>query len=137
MRVTFCGHKDINITKVSAPLRACIESLIQEGATEFYLGGYGGFDVLAARTIKDLKKEHPDVRSYLIIPYLEREYDLTLYDGSIFPPLENTPLRFAISRRNEWMVRESDVVVAYVTHDWGGAAKTLRYAERQKNIKYI
>ena len=25
-----------------------------------------------------------------------------------------------------------DVVVAYVAYDWGGAAKTLEYAERRK-----
>ena len=30
------------------------------------------------------------------------------------------------------MIRESDVVVAYVTHGWGGAAKTLEYARRKK-----
>ena len=39
--------------------------------------------------------------------------------------------RFAISRRNEWMVRECDTIVAYVTHGWGGAAKTLEYARRK------
>ena len=27
---------------------------------------------------------------------------------------------------------ESDAVVAYVTHGWGGAAKTLEYARRKK-----
>ena len=32
--------------------------------------------------------------------------------------------------RNEWMVDSADVVVAYVTHEWGGAAKTLEYARR-------
>ena len=30
------------------------------------------------------------------------------------------------------MVDVSDVVVAYVKHDWGGAAKTLEYARRKK-----
>ena len=30
------------------------------------------------------------------------------------------------------MVLESDAVVAYVTHGWGGAAKTLEYARRKK-----
>ena len=36
------------------------------------------------------------------------------------------------SKRNEWMVDQSDVVVAYVTHNWGGAAAMLRYAERKR-----
>ena len=42
------------------------------------------------------------------------------------------PRRFAISYRNRWMVESADVVVAYVLHDWGGAAKTLRYAKQKK-----
>ena len=29
------------------------------------------------------------------------------------------------------MVDEADIVVAYVLHDWGGAAKTLDYAMRK------
>ena len=37
-------------------------------------------------------------------------------------------------RRNEWMVRRSDVIVAYVLHSWGGAAKTLDYARKKKKI---
>ena len=34
--------------------------------------------------------------------------------------------------RNEWMVDQSDIVVSGVTHDWGGAATTLKYATRKK-----
>jgi len=54
------------------------------------------------------------------------------YDETIYPPLESIPRKFAILRRNEWMVQESDIVVAYVNHGWGGAAKTLQYARRKK-----
>ena len=50
------------------------------------------------------------------------------YDEVIFPPLETVPLKFAIRERNKWMIRECDYVIAYVTHGWGGAAQTLRYA---------
>jgi len=28
-------------------------------------------------------------------------------------------------------VNEADIVVAYVTHDWGGASTTLAYAKRK------
>ena len=67
-----------------------------------------------------------------MLPYLNREYNTDLYDDTTYPPLEEVPARFAISRRNEWMVDNADVVVAYVTHDWGGAATTLQYAKRKK-----
>ena len=54
------------------------------------------------------------------------------YDETVYPPLESVPKRYAISRRNEWMVRESDIVIAYVIRGFGGAAKTLEYAQRKK-----
>ena len=54
------------------------------------------------------------------------------YDSTVYPPLETVPRRFAISHRNRWMVETSDVVVAYVLHDWGGAAATLRCAKQKK-----
>ena len=60
-----------------------------------------------------------------VIPYLNRDYDSSLYDGTTYPPLEENPKRFAITKRNEWMVEQADVVVAYVKHDWGGAAAAV------------
>jgi hypothetical protein len=63
---------------------------------------------------------------------LNRDYDESLYDGTTYPPLEEVPPKFAISKQNEWMVDQADVVVAYVTHGWGGAAATLQYAERKE-----
>lgn len=133
MLVTFCGHKDVfQKQQVNEKLAAVVAALIEEGATEFYLGGYGDFDYMAAKIVRELKKDRPDIQSTLVIPYMDRDYNKELYDGSIYPPLENTPLRFAISKRNEWMVDQADVVVAYRTHDWGGASKTLEYAQRKK-----
>ena len=78
------------------------------------------------------KKAHPTIQSVLVLPYLDRKVDSTGYDRTTYPPLENVPRRFAISKRNEWMVDVSDVVVGYVTHSWGGASKTLEYARRKK-----
>ena len=42
-------------------------------------------------------------------------------------------LCFAIFHRNCWMVEIADVVVAYVLHDWGGAATTLGHALKKKS----
>lgn len=133
MLVTFCGHSSVSdATIVSNNLRQVISDLIAEGADEFYLGGYGEFDSMAAAAVRDAKKLHPHIRSMLVIPYMDREYNPQYYDGSVYPPLETVPRRFAISKRNEWMIEHADVVVACVTHNWGGAATTLTYARRKK-----
>ena len=132
MIVMFCGHKEISEPdKLRRWLEETVEALIQRGADTFYLGGYGAFDRLAANVVWSKKRLYPSVQSVLVLPYLDRAVDATDYDSTIYPPLENVPRRFAISRRNEWMVDHSDVVVAYVIHEWGGAATTLRYAKRK------
>ena len=128
--VTFCGHKEIADTStVRVAVDETLRGLVAEGADYFLLGGYGGFDSVAAHAVPELKKDNPQIHSTLVIPYLNRDYDTKLYDDTTYPPLEGVPLKFAISKRNEWMVDQADVVVAYVQHSWGGAAATLRYAE--------
>ena len=139
MTVTFCGHKDTyDNGLIRTWLAETVEGLIQRGADLFYLGGYGGFDRLAASAVWEQKRKYPKIQSVLVLPYLDRKMDETGYDGTTYPPLETVPRRFAILKRNEWMVRESDVLVAYVLYGWGGAAKTLDYANRRKKeiIRY-
>ena len=133
MTVTFCGHSQITNQKdVEEWLSDTLNSLLYLGATTFYLGGYVSFDILCA-TILRQKKYHPNIKLILVLPYLNTHKDLSLYDSTIYLPLESVPARYAIPHRNNWMIDHSDIVVAYVEHDWGCAASTLHYA--QKNIE--
>lgn len=135
MNVTFCGHGEIFDRRPYIEwLDTILPKLIEQGADAFYLGGYGAFDHLAAHAVKRQKAKYPHIESILVIPYLNREYNMSLYDSSTYPPLETVPPRFAISKRNEWMIQNCDIVVSGVTHDWGGAAKTLHYAWRKNRI---
>ena len=135
MIVTFCGHRQVEEELlVRSWLEATVAELIQKGADVFYLGGYGRFDRMALSVVNHAKEEHP-LRSVLVLPYLDRKTAAEEYDHTIYPPLENVPKRFAILKRNRWMVDKADVIVAYVIHEWGGAAATLRYAEsREKAV---
>ena len=131
--VTFCGHSKISYTdlsKIKEKLSEELKKLITLGATEFLLGGYGMFDLLCAQTIKELKFEYPHIKSVLVIPYINRDFNKTLYDCSEYPPLENVPKKFAISKRNEYMIKKSDAVIAYITHEYGGAFTTFEYAKK-------
>ncbi len=135
MIVTFCGHSKVNRTEnFSKWLDTILPSLIEGGAATFYLGGYGDFDGLAAAAVRRQKEAYPHIELILVLAYLDRDIDASRYDGTTYPPLEKVPLRYAIVRRNEWMVHESDVVISGVTHSWGGAAKTLEFAQRKKKV---
>ena len=133
MTVTFCGHAQISQSeKIEKWLYDVTQKLIEQGATTFYLGGYGAFDSLAASVLREQKKWHPQIELILVLAYLNTGRDTSGYDSTVYPPLETVPRRFAISHRNRWMVESADVVVAYVLHEWGGAATTLRYAKQKK-----
>ena len=112
-------------------LRSELIHLINSGVTTFISGGTGGFDRLCAHMIHDLKATFPHIRSYIIIPYLDqRIFEPTYFDGSEFPEcLEAVPYRFRISRRNRYMADNAAYALCYVTHDYGGAAQTYRYAK--------
>ncbi len=102
MVVTFCGHGEMTYSEETQRiLYNILEELIDRGANKFLLGGYGRFDMLAARTVKTLKEKYPQTVSALIIPYMNHDFDAGLYDYSEYPPIENTPARFAILKRNE------------------------------------
>ena len=139
MNVPFCGHSKIwKHEEVEKWLFNVTKKLIQQGATTFYLGGYGAFDSLVASVLRELKKDYPQIELILVLAYLNTERNTSGYDSTVYPPLEAVPRRFAITHRNRWMVDVADVVVAYVLHDWGGAATTLRYANQKakRSIRY-
>ena len=138
MVVAFSGHSKIfHQEELADKLQCTVENLISEGANQFLLGGYGQFDRIAASCVAKAKRFHPQIESILVIPYLERKYDTALYDRTLYPGLEHVPKRFAISKRNQYMVDVTDVLVACVDHPWGGASKTLEYAKRKKKSLYL
>lgn len=135
MTITFCGHSQTSDQdKVASWLDMILPALIEGGATTFYLGGYGDFDRLAAAAVRRQKSVYSHIESVLVLPYLNKEFDPTAYDCTTYPPLEKVPPRYAIAKRNQWMVCESDVVISGVIHSWGGAAKTLDFAKRKGKV---
>ncbi len=137
MIVTFCGHSRVeNKETVREQLTQILCTFPADIPIQFYLGGYGEFDELAASVLYSLKNDRPYFETFLILPYPDRKTDTRFYDSTIYPPLENVPKRYAISKRNMWMIDMADYLIAYVVYPWGGAAKTMAYAER-KNRKII
>lgn len=135
MIVTFCGHSVINKPdSFSSWLSSILPTVIEGGASTFYLGGYGAFDALAAKTVRQQKAAYPHIEIILVLAYLDRQIDASGYDSTTYPPLEKVPRRYAIVKRNEWMVSASDLIISGVTHSWGGAAKTLEFAQRKKKL---
>lgn len=86
MYVTFCGHRNVDHPEqVAQWLHQVVTALIEEGNEQFYLGGYGEFDQMAAREVQRQKQRHPQVRSIFVPPYLSKEVPIGLYDEIVYP----------------------------------------------------
>ena len=143
MIVTFCGHSHAILCKEELELlkNTLTEIISKHNDCIFYLGGYGNFDNICLSTITELKKTYPNITTVFVTPYLNNNYSKlkwakTAYDETIYPEIENTPLRFAITKRNRWMIDNSNLLICCVDHTFGGAYKTLKYAKSRK-LKYI
>lgn len=153
------GHR-VLLMDVEKPLREVLERLVAERSVRvFYTGGMGEFDELFARTVRGMKRDCPALRLVLVLPYLTQKIaigkkrDGTVYGGQIAratyagpghwryesrydeilipAELDGVHPKAAIGLRNRWMVGRSDVVIAALHRDFGGAVEAVRYAEKR------
>ena len=129
---TFFGHRDCPAAVLPA-LRAAVEAaVLRDGIDTFYVGHEGAFDAYAAKILLETVKKYPHIRFFVVLAYPLRaplenaalQARTILADG-----VENAPRRFALCRRNDWMLARADAVIAYVTRSFGGAADCVKRAK--------
>ena len=133
---TFFGHRECP-DSIKPKLRPVMIDLINNHDVDmFYVGNQGQFDAIVRGVLRELKKEYPQINYAVVLAYMpgkQTEYDD--YSDTMLPEgIESVHLRYAISWRNNWMLRQSDYVVTYITHAWGGAAQYAAKAARQGKI---
>jgi len=133
---TFFGHRDCP-SSIKPKLRDVLIDLIENHAVDmFYVGQQGAFDVIVRSVLKDLVSVYPHIRYAVVLerlPPKRDEFDIRNYSDTMLPEgIKTVPPRFAIIWRNRWMLKQSDYIVTYITHSWGGAAQFAEMAERQK-----
>ncbi len=131
MTCTFFGHKDSPQSIKPLIKSAIIELIEQKGVNEFYVGNHGSFDSMVKSILAELSEMYP-IKYYVVLAYLSDKGRNSDYLHSLFPDgIEHTPKRFAISYRNNWMINESDYVIAYIAHHFGGAAQFVEKAGKK------
>ena len=133
---TFFGHRDCP-SSIKPKLREVLIDLIENQSVDmFYVGNKGAFDQLVRSILRELVQEYPQINYSVVLERLpgkqNEDYPEDFSDTMLPEGIEEVPPRFAIVWRNKWMLRQSDYVVTYVTHSWGGAAQFAEMAERQK-----
>lgn len=139
MRVcTFFGHQNTP-DSIRPKLKQAIEELIvNQDVSMFYVGNHGQFDAMAKNLLRELKATYPQIEYGVVLAYMPKTEQTKqmgdMSDAFLPEGIETVHPRYAISWRNKWMIRQSDYVVTYVTHSWGGAAQFEAFAKRQNKI---
>ena len=137
-RIAFIGHRYI---EGQYHLEDRIEDIIRENLhskeyVELYVGRNGDFDISVASATKRAQEAlgHHNSSLVLLQPYPMKDdpYYEKFYDEIWYPIDSKTHPKAAITKRNQWMIDNADLLVAYVKLDRkGGALTALKYAEKQ------
>lgn len=136
---TFFGHRDCP-SSIKPKLREVLIDLIENHTVDmFYVGQQGAFDGIVRSVLTELVSVYPHICYAVVLerlPPKRDEFDTRDYSDTMLPEgIETVHPRFAISWRNKWMLKQSDYVVTYITHSWGGAAQFATIADNQgKNV---
>ena len=138
MTVAFLGHRNVFEPICELLKRTLVELIEGEGGDCFLVGNEGGFDRLVLAALRELSSIYPHIQYSVVLSRMpsaaQQEYFRPF--ETLYPEAAATaPPRFAIDRRNRWMVEQCDLAITYVTTSYGGAAKAKAFAvKRGKRI---
>ncbi len=131
---TFFGHRECPESVRLVLRKTLVELIVNHGVDTFYVGSQGQFDAHVRSVLRELTKEYPHTHYAVVLAYMpgsKNEYE-DFSDTMLPEGIESLHPRFAVSWRNDWLLRQTDFVVTYITHTWGGAYKYAEKAKRQK-----
>ena len=133
----FFGHRHLydNEKDLYDIIKDRVEKLVEEGFSEFLFGGYGRFDELCYRVVKELKIVRPHIKMVYVMAYYKPHDTLNFwhdrYDEAIYPDLGECPKKFAITCRNQRIIDLSNFCIFYEKRGHGGAYQAMQYARRR------
>lgn len=137
MVCTFFGHREC--PELKPYIRAVLEELIiHHNVDTFLVGSSGQFDRQVRSVLKQLSQELPHIRYAVVLAYMpgNRRQEEESSDTMLPEEIERTHPKFAIDKRNRWMLDQADYVVTHICHSWGGAWKYAEIARKKQKSVY-
>lgn len=134
-RVALFGHRDFYAHRqLEDRLIPILRELIRKKKfIEIYMGRDGEFDTYSATLIKRVQRDYDDyhaIEFILVLPYDKKDReDFEKYYDRVDIPISAHP-KLAITKRNEWMAEQADLILCYIERESGGAYKAVKYAEK-------
>ncbi len=132
MICTFFGHRDAP-NHIKGSLRVEVLRLINEkGVKRFYIGNNGSFDYMAQSVLQEIAMAYEDVKYAIVLSAINECAMNGDQEHTIFPEgLECVPPKFAIPRKNDWLIKQCDVVVVYAKYHFSNSFKYAQKAARR------
>lgn len=136
MNCTFFGHRNAPYS-IKEKLKEKIEDLAREGCECFFVGNSGAFDNLVQLVLAELKKENKIAKYRIVLSYIDERAACGNQEATVFPEGQEQALpKFAIPKRNLWMIKNSDIAIVYLTDITKNSAKWVERA-RKNGLKII
>lgn len=130
MICTFFGHRDTQ-NVIREPLKTEILKLISCRVREFYVGNNGNFDLIVQNVLFELLQSKFDIKVSIVLSSIAEKAISGYQELTVFPEeLSSVFKKFAINKRNEYMIKKATHVIAYVSDVATCSAKWLSIAKK-------
>jgi uncharacterized phage-like protein YoqJ len=119
-------------------LNRAVEAAIEDGVTEFYVGGAQGFDTLAAECVLQKRALHPALSLHLALPGENQTSGWSARDKARYQAILEAASEVwyaselcspeSMRRRNRYLVDQTGRCIAYLRRMRGGTLYTVNYA---------
>ncbi len=143
--VCITGHRIVKKDLTKESVEKYLKDLIEHNFNTFYVGMALGFDMLCFKILEKIRLEK-DIKIVACIPCLSQPDKFSdLQKEEYFRMIESADEKVVLSqkytptcmqKRNEYMVDNSSVVLAYLRRNLSGTANTVNYAKKN-NIPVI
>ena len=127
MICTFIGARDTPFT-LREHIKKAIVDLISKGVCEFYVGNNGNFDYMAQSVLSELESEY-NIKFDIVLSYIDEVALIGNQAFTVYPEeLASTPKRYAISKRNDYLLKKSSILIAYTDNTYSNSYKFTQKA---------
>ncbi len=134
------GHRVLQKNFNEDSLKNQFIALIESGIDTFLIGMAIGFDTTCFKILTKLKESYSQIKLVACVPcktqpnrYSESQkkeyYEMLKQADGVIILSEDYNVR-CMQKRNEFMVDNSNILIAYLKRDYGGTANTVKYAKK-------
>ena len=145
----FTGHRridDRHQDSIELLLARAVAYAYGEGCRLFITGGALGFDTLAAKEVIRFRLSHPEIALKIILPCRNQSeswtpsqislYEYTLANADEIEYVADDYTEGCMRKRNMRLAESCDMMIAYVSRSYSGAAQTMRMAMKEGKLIY-